>query len=98
MSGSVPVVWTFRFCRVTWLNGLMEAESTVIWAFIALLTFGRMKPLKKAELVATKYRTTIRTTTIPASETSIRSQERLLLRPVEPGVVSVINNSALKCY
>ena len=32
--------------------------STVIVAFIALLTLGRMTPLRKAELVATKYTTT----------------------------------------
>ena len=54
MSGSVPVVCTFRLRRVTWLKGLIEASLTLMSAPTALLTRGRMTPLKKAELVATK--------------------------------------------
>src|SRR5438552_1332564 len=59
---------------MTSLNGLMEASLTVTCALIDLLTRGRMNPLKKAELVPTKYTATSNTMKKPKIPATIRNQ------------------------
>src|SRR5271170_5977871 len=75
-SGSAPVVRTVKFRRMTWLNGLMTASSTVTVALAAWLTCGRMKPLKKAELVTTNQATTSNRIRAPENLKMIRDQRR----------------------
>src|SRR6185369_6293947 len=63
---------------------------------MALLTLGRIIPLKNAELVATKYTTTTRIIMMPSSHTIARSQLRLLRGAGELTFVSAIKNPLLK--
>src|SRR5271170_6825041 len=95
-SGSAPVVRTFKFRRMTWLNGLMTASSTVTVAFAALLTRGRMKLLKKAELVTTNQATTSNRIKAPENLIMIRNQRRRLPeRGTEDGNSFIKNASAV---
>ena len=69
---------------------LSDASLTVTCAFIALPTRGRITPLKKAPLVATKYTTTSSTIRIPKTQAIARSQPRRFLGAGVLTVVSVI--------
>src|SRR5579859_6994447 len=71
----------------------MDASLTVTVAFRALLTLGRIMPLKKAELVPTKYTTTTSRIRIPTIQAIARSQRRGLRCGGELTVASAIKES-----
>src|SRR5439155_7424480 len=78
-------------------NGLREASPTVTSAFSALLTRGRMRPLKNGALVATKYRTIKRSRSPALIRVSLRFQGRRFTGCEDCVVVFAIYSSDPSC-
>src|SRR5438309_3543380 len=96
MSGSEPVVTTFKLRNLTCENGLIEAVSAVICAFIDLESFGRTTDFTNAWLVPTKYAATSRRRIAMITIPRILSPLRLRGGCVDPFCASIRTPSGVK--